>query len=63
MTVRSRAETALLGTTLVWGGTFTVVKLGMEEISPILLIAVRFLVACCVILILAGRSLFPIPRG
>jgi drug/metabolite transporter (DMT)-like permease len=57
---RSRAEGALLATTLIWGGTFTVVKLGMEEISPILLIAIRFLVASVVVLVLFRTKLFPI---
>jgi drug/metabolite transporter (DMT)-like permease len=36
MTTRTRAEAILLGTTFIWGGTFTVVKVGMEDISPIL---------------------------
>jgi drug/metabolite transporter (DMT)-like permease len=50
-----------MGTTFIWGGTFAVVKLGMEDVSPILLIAVRFLVASLVLLLIARRKIFPIP--
>ncbi|MGB5873013.1 MAG: DMT family transporter [Bacteroidota bacterium] len=60
MTIRSRAEIALLSTTMIWAGTFTVLKIGMEEISPILLIAIRFLVACLIVLAFFRRRLFPI---
>jgi drug/metabolite transporter (DMT)-like permease len=61
VTPRSRAEAALLATTLIWGGTFTVVKIGIEEISPILLIAVRFIIATIVVLLLFRGRLFPLP--
>jgi drug/metabolite transporter (DMT)-like permease len=60
VTTRSKAEIALLSTTVIWAGTFTVLKLGMEEISPILLIAVRFLVAWLIVLALFRRRIFPI---
>lgn len=62
MTTRSRAEAALLATTLVWGGTFAVVKIGMRDVSPLLLIAIRFLIGGGLMLLLFGRRLFPIPR-
>jgi drug/metabolite transporter (DMT)-like permease len=61
MTTKSRAELALAGTTLIWGGTFAVVKLGMQDISPILLIAIRFWVAAVVLLLIARQKIFPIP--
>jgi drug/metabolite transporter (DMT)-like permease len=59
---KTRAEFALAGTTFIWGGTFAIVKLGMEDISPILLIAVRFVVASAFLLLFARRRIFPIPR-
>jgi drug/metabolite transporter (DMT)-like permease len=61
VTVRSKAELALFGTTAIWGGTFTVLKIGMLDISPILLIAIRFLLAAAFFLIFFSRKIFPIP--
>lgn len=37
-----RAELALILATLLWGGTFAVLKIGLSDISPILLVAIRF---------------------
>jgi len=48
--------------TFIWGGTFAVVKIGMRDLSPILLIAVRFLIATALYAILFWRKIFPI-RG
>ena len=62
VTTRTRAEAALLATTLIWGGTFAVVKIGMRDVSPILLIAIRFLLGGGFILALFWRRLFPMPR-
>jgi drug/metabolite transporter (DMT)-like permease len=61
LTSKSRAEVALAGTTFIWGGTFAAVKLGMQDISPILLIAIRFLIALLVLLLIARRKIFPVP--
>ncbi len=58
---KTRAEIALTGTTFLWGGTFAIVKIGMEDISPILLIAVRFWIAALALLFFARRKIFPIP--
>lgn len=63
MTLKSRAELVLFGTTFIWGGTFTIVKLGMEQISPILLTAVRFTLAAAIITLLLRRTIFPLPRA
>lgn len=60
MTAKSRAEGALLATTLVWGGTFAVVKIGMMDISPIYLIFVRFIIASALYLVIFRGTLFPI---
>ena len=63
MTSKTRAELALLGTTFIWGGTFPVVKIGMVDVSPILMIAIRFVIASCVLLLFFRRRIFPIPRA
>lgn len=62
MTPKTRAELVLLGTTFIWAGTFSVVKIGMESISPVVLIAVRFTVAACVVTVIARRRLLPLSR-
>jgi drug/metabolite transporter (DMT)-like permease len=46
---------------VIWGGTFAVVKLGMEDFSPIALVAIRFVVATFVLLALFHRRIFPLP--
>jgi drug/metabolite transporter (DMT)-like permease len=40
-----RAEGLLVFTTVIWGGTFAVIKGALEDISPILLVGIRFLLA------------------
>ena len=60
MTKKAKAEAALLGTTLIWGSTFAVQKMGLEEISPLLLVACRFSVATAVFLALFWRRIFPL---
>jgi len=47
--------------TIVWGGSFAIVKIGMMDVSPILLIAVRFVIATIFVLVFFSRKLFPIP--
>ena len=61
MTRQTRAEAALLATTVIWGGTFAVVKLAMEDVSPVLMIAIRFVSASVLLLLIAYRQIFPIP--
>ena len=63
MTSKTRAELALLGSTFIWGGSFPVVKIGMVDVSPILMIAIRFVIASCVLLLFFRRRIFPIPRA
>ncbi|MFC2085395.1 DMT family transporter [Bacteroidota bacterium] len=54
------SESALLLVTLLWGGTFTIVKISLLDISPMLFIALRFSVATLILLpvILINRSVF-----
>jgi drug/metabolite transporter (DMT)-like permease len=61
MTAKTKAEAALAATTLVWGGTFAIVKIGMEGVSPILMVAIRFVAATFLLLLLFHRKIFPIP--
>jgi len=63
VTQKTRAEFALLSMTMIWGGTFPIVKIGMEFISPILLVAVRFTIATVVLLLFARKRIFPLPPG
>jgi drug/metabolite transporter (DMT)-like permease len=40
-----RAEGFLVLATVIWGGSFVVIKTGLEDMSPLLFIGVRFLAA------------------
>lgn len=53
-----RADIILLAVTLIWGGTFPVLKLLVEAVSPFYLVAVRFLIAFAILtpFALANRS-------
>ena len=42
---RRRADAALAVNTLIWGSTFTVVKVALRDISPVLFLALRFTLA------------------
>jgi drug/metabolite transporter (DMT)-like permease len=63
MTARSRAEAFLLATTLVWGGTFPAMKIGLEGMSAMMLIALRFAAAGCLFLAFLSGRIFPIQRS
>lgn len=39
------ADLALLGATVIWGGTFVVEKIALRDISPVLLVVLRFWLA------------------
>jgi drug/metabolite transporter (DMT)-like permease len=47
-----RAELSLAGVTIIWGTTFVLVKAALEDVSPILFLAIRFALAAIVLLIL-----------
>ncbi len=55
MTSRKKAELVLLATTVIWGGTFVVMKLGFADISPFLFVAIRFTLGS----IIFGLIFFP----
>lgn len=62
MTIKTRAELALLGATFIWGGTFPIVKIGMTYVSPVLLVSIRFVIAALFLLVFFSRRIFPIPK-
>lgn len=47
--------------TFAWGSTFAIVKLAMEDVSPVLLIAIRFALSTALVLLLFRKRIFPIP--
>lgn len=51
------ADLALIFATLVWGSTFTIVKLSLAQVSPILFIALRFWVATAMMIALLPRAI------
>lgn len=59
MTSRTQAELLLLSCTLIWGGTFAVTKSGLEDISPLLLITLRFAIATMLFLPFANLGSVP----
>ncbi|MCZ6775562.1 MAG: DMT family transporter [Ignavibacteria bacterium] len=63
MTVRSKAELALFGTTAIWGGTFVAMKIGLSDMSSMLQIALRFMVGALFFLVFFWRNIFPIPSS
>jgi len=63
MPPRSKAEAALLATTLIWGGTFVAMKLALQGFSPLLMVAIRFLIAALLFLLLFWHKIFPIHRA
>ncbi len=55
----NKAEGLLILTTLIWGGTFAVIKGALIDISPLLMVGVRFILAALLawpILLRAGNS-------
>ncbi|NOY07079.1 MAG: DMT family transporter [Chlorobi bacterium] len=57
-----RADAVLLGVTVIWGGTFSIVHGALENISPLLFIGLRFMVGCLVFLPFTIRSLRKVTR-
>jgi drug/metabolite transporter (DMT)-like permease len=61
-TNRITAELFLLGTTFIWGGTFVIVKVGLKDISPILLVAIRFSIATALFSLFFYKQILPMRR-
>ena len=62
MTTRTRAEGFLLGATIIWSGTFALVKDALGSISPLLFVGIRFSIAAIVLVIIFFRSIRNINR-
>ena len=62
MTVKSRAEGVLLSLTLIWGSTFVVGKIVMQNISPLQMIALRFVLSTLFLLAFFSGRIFPLTR-
>ena len=73
---RRKAELALLFNAVIWGTTFVLVKSALQQISPVLFLAIRFSVATIALMMIfrgagkwraAGRSPahggFPVTRN
>lgn len=63
MNKQTRAEVVLLSLTIIWGSTFVFLKIGLQDLSPMLMTGTRFLAATLLFLLLFGRKLFPFPRS
>jgi drug/metabolite transporter (DMT)-like permease len=59
---RRIAESILLCMTIIWGGTFSVVKSGLSDISPMAFVAIRFWIASVVFIALFRKKIFQISR-
>ena len=60
MTGKARAEGILLGITVIWGTTFALGKVVLEDVTPLQMIAFRFTFCTILLLVLFFRSTFPI---
>ncbi|HQT92284.1 MAG TPA: EamA family transporter, partial [Candidatus Kryptobacter bacterium] len=61
---RSRkAELILLSITLIWGGTFAVVKFALNDASPLTFLALRFGIASLVFPLIYRKNYFSMDRA
>jgi drug/metabolite transporter (DMT)-like permease len=56
---RARAEAALLFNTVIWGATFVLVKQALNDVSPLLFLAMRFALATAALIPLVMRARGP----
>lgn len=54
---QGKADLFLFSTTFIWGSTFVLVKTGLESLSPLLLVAVRFTLAAAILIPIGGKAL------
>ena len=64
-TVRTwRADAALAGNTLIWGSTFVLVQSALQDVSPIVFLAIRFSIATAALaLLFRSRAQYRPTRG
>ncbi len=58
-----RAELILLSITLIWGGTFAVVKYALNDASPLTFLAIRFGAASLIFPLVYRKNYFAMDRG
>jgi drug/metabolite transporter (DMT)-like permease len=58
-----QAEIVLVLITIIWGSTFTIVKKALLQVSPILLVALRFWIATVVVIAFMPGQFRHIPSG
>jgi drug/metabolite transporter (DMT)-like permease len=63
VTSKTKAELALLATTLIWGNTFIAMKFVLREATPMLNVAIRFGVAAVFFLVAFRGRLFPLSKA
>lgn len=62
MTAKGRAEWFLFATTFIWGGTFVIIKQGLVDLSPLLMVSIRFTLATLVLLPFCMKALLRADR-
>jgi drug/metabolite transporter (DMT)-like permease len=62
VTVKARAEGVLIALTLIWGSTFVVGKIVLQNLSPLQMIALRFTSSSLFLLAFFSRRIFPLNR-
>ncbi|HET7153570.1 MAG TPA: DMT family transporter [Candidatus Kapabacteria bacterium] len=58
-----RAESILLGITLIWGATFVIVKGAVAQIDPSAFLAIRFTIAALLCIAIFRKHLLPVNRA
>lgn len=56
LSLRSKAEILLLVVTFIWGATFVIVKQALNDASPLVFVAARFIVAGALLFLFVGRG-------
>lgn len=57
-----RGDLALLLVTLIWGTTFALTKLALQDITPMLFLAMRFIMGFAILSLLFGKRLLQMDR-
>ncbi len=62
MTAKGRAEWFLFATTFIWGGTFVIIKEGLADLSPLLMVSIRFSLATLILFPFCIKALLEADR-
>ncbi len=57
MNKQHKAEIILLSLTVIWGGTFAIVKGALNDTSPLFFIGVRFLLAAAILILIFNKKI------